>query len=172
MKKQDTAANYMSFSKLRKRVKNEIKICFSNYVSDCESKVKTNAKCFFSMTKSLRKTNSLPNYMKYGGQVASDRKSICNLFSIFFQSVFLKNVTESVVVDGDAESCDQGGAEDDIVFSTDDVKNALKQFDKNKVSSPDDIPVMFYKNLSQSLSLPLKILFNKSLMRISRQMED
>lgn len=63
---------------------------------------------------------------------------------------------ESADTSSSTEDCD-------IVFSTDDIKNILKVFHINKVTSPDDIPVMFYKNLSQTLSLPLKILFNKSL---------
>lgn len=113
------------------------------------------------MTKSLRKTNSLPNYMKYGDKVANGRYSNCNLFSSFFRSVFLRNEAEGVVVDMDSEY-GTDDAEVDIIFSTEDVKDVLKGFDKNKVSSPDDIPMMFYKNLSKSLSLPLKILFNKS----------
>lgn len=100
--------------------------------------------------------------MKYGDQVANDRYSVCNLFSSFFQSEFPKCDAEIAVVDMDADY-GTDDAEVDIIFSTDDVKNVLKGFDKNKVSSPDDIPMMFYKNLSQSLSLPLKTLFNKSL---------
>ncbi len=44
----------------------------------------------------------------------------------------------------------------DIEFSTDNIKNVLKGCDKNKVTSPDEIPIMFYKNLSRSLSFPLK----------------
>lgn len=36
----------------------------------------------------------------------------------------------------------------------------------NKVSSPDNIPMMFFINLALSLSLPLSILFNKSVKEI------
>lgn len=165
LSKYGTADNYRNFSKLRKQVKKETKVCFSNYISDCETKIKANTKCFFSLTKSLRKTNSLPNYMKYGERVASDRNSVCDLFASFFQSVFLSGTNEVTNVNIGAESSRTNASvtEDDIQFSTDDIKNVLKGFDKNKVTSPDEIPVMFYKNLSQSLSLPLKVLFNKSL---------
>lgn len=52
---------------------------------------------------------------------------------------------------------------DEITFSVSDVHSVLKGFDINKVSSPDGDPMMFYKNLAESLALPLCILFNKSL---------
>lgn len=51
----------------------------------------------------------------------------------------------------------------DIEFTPGQVKDALRGFDKNKASSPDYIPMMFFMNLSLSLSLRLSILFNKSL---------
>lgn len=44
-----------------------------------------------------------------------------------------------------------------------DVKVILRKLDQFKVSSPDGIPAIFYKNLSLSISLPLSILFNKSI---------
>lgn len=55
----------LEFSNLRKSVKMGIKTCFEDYVIDCEEKLKSNTKCFFAFTKSLKKTNSLPNSMRY-----------------------------------------------------------------------------------------------------------
>ncbi len=51
----------------------------------------------------------------------------------------------------------------DLMFSMADIQGVLKGFDVHKVSSPDGVPMMFYKNLADSLALPLSILFNKSL---------
>lgn len=69
------------FSGLRKLVKLGIKTCFDDYVRDCEEKLKSNTKCFFAFTKSLRKTNSLPTGMKYLGE-ESFRQSVCVLRGI------------------------------------------------------------------------------------------
>ena len=44
-----------------------------------------------------------------------------------------------------------------------DVCKILSSFDCNKMSSPDEIPMMFYVRLKDSLSLPLPMVFNKSL---------
>lgn len=94
LNKDDTEINRRKFAALRKQVKKEIKICFSNYVSDCEVKIKSNAKCFFAFTKSLRKTNSISKNMKYGDQVGNDQSSICNLFANFFTSIYLDEGVE------------------------------------------------------------------------------
>lgn len=68
-------ANKNVFSKLRKQATREIKLCFANYVNDCEDKLKSNTKCFFSLTKSLRTTNSLVSKMKYGDKASNARVS-------------------------------------------------------------------------------------------------
>lgn len=52
---------------------------------------------------------------------------------------------------------------DDISFTTARVQNVLSSFDIHKVASPDNLPTMFFKNLSSTLSLPMSILYNKSL---------
>ena len=43
------------------------------------------------------------------------------------------------------------------------MKVILDKLDEFKVSSPDNVPSIFYKRLSSIISLPLSILFNKSL---------
>lgn len=47
-----------------------------------------NTKAFFSYTKSLRKTNSIPNQVSFGTETANDRYSVSNLFAKYFASVF------------------------------------------------------------------------------------
>ena len=135
-------------------------------MKDCEQKVKTNTKCFFAFTKSLRKTNSLPSGMKLGDETADDRDSVCNLFAKYFNSVFNPPVSnfqfQEPIFDPFQSQCDVN-ALPEFTFSESQVQDALKSFNIHKVSSPDGIPMMFLMNLSLSLSLPLSILFNKSL---------
>lgn len=102
--------------------------------------------------------------MKYGDKLGNDRVSICNLFANFFSSVHKATSDESVESEMNAfyESL-EGTVGDELVFSMSDVQDVLKRFDSNKVSSPDGIAIMFYKKLSESLALPLSILFNKSI---------
>jgi len=153
------------FKRLRKQVKIDIEACFNNYVQNCEDKIKTNTKCFFAFTKSLRKTNSLPNNMKLNAEVGDDRQSICNLFAKFFSSVF-NPAAGSFQLDAIYDPFYE--AVDDIPppefsFTPAKIQDVLKGFNIHKVASPDNIPMMFFVKLSSSLGLPLSILFNKSL---------
>lgn len=155
------------FSDLRKQVKHETQICFDNYASDCEEKIKTNSKCFFSFTKSLNKTNSLPNNMSLANESSNERQGICNLFAKFFGSVFNQNVQliqpNEVIYDPFYEQEEILDILPDISFTTSQVQDVLKGFNIHKVASPDNIPMFFFVNLSLSLGFPLCILFNKSL---------
>lgn len=157
--KYDNEMNRRKFKSLRKQVKSEIKICFSNYINDCESKIKSNIKCFFAFTKSLRKTNSVSMNMRYGDQVGNGQLSICNLFANFFTSVYHDEPEEPA----DDDLLEQEECQSRLSFTIDEIQKVLKGFDEHKVSSPDAIPIRFYMNLAESVSLPLCILFNKSL---------
>lgn len=153
------------FSVLRKSVKAGKAECFDAYVNDCEEKIKSNNKCFFAFTKSLRKSNSLPNGMRYEDEYASDRLSVCNLFAKFFKSVYNPPVAPlfEPVCDPFTYQVLPHSEGDFMTFTPLQVEKALKSFDKNKVASPDNLPMMFFMQLALSLSLPLSILFNKSL---------
>lgn len=155
----------LEFSALRKSVKSVIGLCFDGYVKDCEEKIKTNTKCFFAFTKSLKKTNSLPNSMKLEDDEASDKLSICNMFAKYFSSVYnpiIEPVVE-VIYDPFGHQLPPCTGLNELSFTPNEVESVLRGFDKNKVASPDCIPMMFFMKLSMSLSLPLCILFNKSL---------
>lgn len=53
-----------------------------------ESLLKTNPRCFFSYTKSLRKSNNLPAVMRWGNHTSDNMKDTVNLFpNIFLQSM-------------------------------------------------------------------------------------
>lgn len=104
--------------------------------------------------------------MKLGAEVSGDRNSICNLFANFFSSVFNPAINDfqvdDIIYDPFYEADDQMSSSG-LSFSRDQVQDALKSFNVHKVASPDNIPMMFFINLSLSLGLPLSILFNKSL---------
>ncbi|KAG4074271.1 hypothetical protein HA402_008680 [Bradysia odoriphaga] len=76
------------FAGLRKEFKARKRLCEEAYVDDIEEKVTVNTKAFFSYTKSLRKTNSMPSQVHYCLESAADPDSVCNLFAKYFASVF------------------------------------------------------------------------------------
>lgn len=148
------------YNHLRREVKRKISECHDSYVKNTEDKLKSNSKCFFSYTKSIRKTNSLPINLSHGGYSVSDTNSACDLFAQFFNSVYQSSgVTNDV---SDSISSDHVSLKG-VTISEGDVNSILSSFDCNKISSPDDIPMIFYVRLKDTLSLPLSIIFNKSL---------
>lgn len=97
-------------------------------------------------TKSLRKSNSLPSSMKYVNDESSDRVSVCSLFARYFDSVYNPVVEPAVepIFDPFVHQTELA----DLAFTPAEVEEALKGFDKNKVASPDNIPMMLFMHLS------------------------
>lgn len=153
----DVTNDYELFSDLRKQVKQLQFQCERIYASNIEEKLSSNTKCFFSYTKAQRASNSLPNVVSHNDETATDRKSVCNLFADYFASVYQR--PDRQIVNGDQCLADFSVSPIEI----EEVKSILVKLDQYKVSSPDNIPAVFYKNLSNSISLPLSILFNKSM---------
>lgn len=75
----------LTFVNLRKSVKNLI-----------ENKIDVNPKAFFSYTKSLHKSNSLPNRMRLNDVSADKSSEMCDLFDSFFESVYDKRVADGI----------------------------------------------------------------------------
>lgn len=157
----DTTQAYATFSSLRKDVKYLQDRCHDKYVANIEGKLSSNTKCFFSYTKSLKATNSLPKIVQHDGVSSgvstSNRQSACNLFADYFASVFQKP---------DSERITKHQLTTDFIVSSitnNEVKLILDKLDQYKTSSPDNLPAIFYKKLSRSICKPMAILFNKSI---------
>lgn len=153
----DTSLPYEAFSTLRKMVKRLQDQCHDKYVSDIEEKLPSNTKCFFSYTKALKASNSLPNVVEHGSKIATDRRSACNMFAAYFASVYQEPDNERI------ESIRPTTTFNIPHITNVEVQQILEKLDLYKVSSPDNIPAMLYRKLSQSISIPLAALYNKSL---------
>ena len=51
----------------------------------------------------------------------------------------------------------------DMTFTTQDIKMAIKEIDQNASSCPDDIPAKILVKCAESLAVPLNIIWQKSL---------
>ncbi len=147
-----TDEDYSNFSSTRKAVKDLREESHRTYIADIEGKLSVNTKCFFSYTKSIKKSNSFPNCVQYNETVASDRQSICNLFADYFASVYDNSGLSRIEIDKFAPDFTFGN------ITSAEVKDILSKLDQYKVSSPDQIPAIFYRKLSASISEPLAIL--------------
>lgn len=90
---------------------------------------------------------------------------MCDLFASFFESVYDKNVADGIHEEVNSETFYEGDGANPFPFSItrEDVVTALLLFDDCKVSTPDGVPMIFFKKLKGVISEPLVMLFNKSL---------
>lgn len=76
------------FKTKRRDVKYELGTCEKKYTSTIEQTIKTNTRAFFAYTKSLNKSNRLPNVMKLNNYSTDSPVEIANLFARHFESVY------------------------------------------------------------------------------------
>lgn len=50
-----------------------------------------------------------------------------------------------------------------VTLTRKEVSNALRNLDSHKATGPDDIPNIFFRNLSDQISAPLGMIFNRSI---------
>lgn len=142
------------FKELRKKIKYEQRICFSNYQNNIENNIKTNSKAFFAYTKSLQQTNSIPNSMSYNNNQSDDPSLIANYFADYFEKVYEKpDPNEQPII----PPCN---CNDHIEVSINEIKESITSFNINKNNSPDRIPIAFYKNTIDQIVHPLKLIYH------------
>lgn len=130
--------------------------CLYEYEKNIESKIKYNSKCFFAYTKSMQKSNFLPSIMKYKDQISENLQDTTNLFAQYFSSVYTNSGNSAVL------QC-QNNCENYFPLSIMDIETVIKSLDRNKINSPDGIPIIFYKNTMESIMTPIFLLFKISL---------
>lgn len=144
------------FNDKRRQVEHEKKLNLRNYQNNIESLLNTNPRCFFSYTKSLRKSNNLPAVMHLGNQTSDNMRDTVNLFAKYFSSVY-------DTTDSGSNTPTTEPVTDFFEFSTNDLLSIISNMDKNQSSSPDGIPAIFFINTAPNIVLPLSLIFKKAL---------
>lgn len=145
------------FKKKRREAKYELKACELNYTQSIENSIKSNTKAFFAYTKSLNKSNKLPNVMNFNNLTSNDPKIISNFFAKHFESVYEPDDPNLPEIN---YTCD---CTEHIQITEDLIANVINSMNENKTNSPDGIPILFYKRTLRVITQPLNILFNSSL---------
>lgn len=157
MKKSNNPVFKQLFDLKRKQIKKERKLSLWKYENNIESLLKTNPRSFFSYTKSLQKSNHLPANMHYKTRTSDNMKGTANLFAEYFSSVYTSKTTNN-----DAINCNNN-CDSYFNFSELDLIDIINKMDKNKSSSPDGIPIIFYKNTIHNIVKPLTLIFKHSI---------
>lgn len=146
-----------------KRVKLLIKSCYNEYITNVEISLKKSPKNFWSFIKQQKGKNSnIPSEVYLDNKIAHSGDDICNLFASHFSSIYSPNddrIDTNITCTKHFPQC----ILNKIKIRENDIVKVLKSIDISKGAGPDGIPPIFIKKTYRHLSLPLKILFEKSL---------
>ena len=136
------------------------KFLHRGYLNSIENDLKSNSKFFWTYINKKRKTTGFPKCMSFNNESSEDTSKICKWFESYFKSVY-SNTTANPL---NRMNMNTPIVEISNINVTDsDVELALLSLDSNVKLGPDGIAPIVLKNCSLSLSLPLCVIFNKSL---------
>lgn len=95
--------------------------------------------------------------MSYKNNTSDEPQKIVEFFAENFKAVYNPVVENHVPMNLPCNCTEH------LIISHNDILETIKGLDTNKISSPDGIPTIFYSRTSQSVAMPLQILFNKSI---------
>jgi hypothetical protein len=155
--------DYQRYIKVRNKCNSIIKQAKREYEQKVAKDCKNNVKCFWKYVQEKLKVNNGVSPLKTEkGDIVVTDKDKANILNDFFSTVFTKENHKDMPSISEAERS-QGFTLADIQVTSEAVGKALKNLNPNKAHGPDSIPSRVLKELHNELSLPLTILFNKSI---------
>jgi hypothetical protein len=153
----------MTFKLLKDRSLALINESYKKYISSIETNIKNNPKIFWAFIKQKKgSSNGYPSRMYYKNHSSTIGSEMCDLFAQCFSSIYQSS---NIAVDLSRLVKDEVTSSymTKVVFSTDQVMRALRGLDTNKGAGSDSISPMYAVKCAESLSMPLSLIFNKSL---------
>ena len=136
-----------------------IRTDYKKYLDNIESQLKSNIKCFWSYTANKRNNKTVPRSITWDNSVFNNDREVAEGFSRYFASTFEPSNTPTLI-------SSKTNLFDPIIVSSicqHKIKNFIDRLDINKGAGPDGLPAFFIKKCSDSLLLPLSIIYNQSL---------
>lgn len=155
-------SDYQSFITLRDRAKLLEKEMFNHYIAIIEDSISKNPKAFWTYIKSKNQHNTYPSILIYGNNYSEKGEEICHMFSKYFHSTFLTDTYTDYSMNSFENTSAPADIGDIEVVQTE-VFKLLQSLDVNKSAGPDNIPAVFIVKCAKSLTLPLSLLFMRSL---------
>lgn len=138
------------------------KFLYNQYIISFEHRINDNPKLFFNFIRSKLQRSDYPTQIRLGNEHANSAIEKANLFADFFKSNFQSAnfPVNASVVHNVSPITDLGI----IQFLECDVLAALSVMDNSFKPDVDGIPSVLLRKCCASLALPLKLMFNNSLM--------
>ena len=161
-KKFRTTENYETYVYFRNLVTFEVRKTKLEKEINLARRSKTNPKLIYQYISSKTKTkDTIPNLDKPEGGTTTDDKEKASVLNKFFGSVFTEE-GDTQLPECEGISCDT--ILDKIDISLDDVMKILNSLNVNKSCGPDGVHPRVLKELCNELSIPLKKLFDKTML--------
>lgn len=114
--------------------------------------------------KDKRGSGAFPSSMTYAGTVSDSGHGISELFSAYFHSTFNNNSnTHFNSIDHDLYDKVSVSDIESIEINLSEIEKLLKSLDLSKAAGPDDLPAILITKCATELSIPLAILFHRSI---------
>lgn len=155
--------DYINFTNLFNIFKQKVDQSYNSYVDDMSFKLVDNPKAFWNFVNSKRKSDQFPTFMSFNGNLSNDPAVISNYFREHFSDCYLGNNFKINESHFDHLENSPKTTLQDIIFDEILTKSYLDKLGNNASPGPDGIPEIILKNCSSSLTLPLTILFKRSL---------
>jgi len=150
--------DYSAFSKLRAQFKYLSKKCHNDYLTHIESQIYSNPSSFWKFVHKSRSSSGLPNVMHLDDQHYSGREQIANMFSAYFASVYKPSSSTLPSTPFLYHPLPSNSH-----FSVSDILTKLKTLSNTTSAGPDGIPGSFLANIKSAISVPIWIIFRRSL---------
>lgn len=151
--------DYRTFSLLRAKFKFLSKKCYREYVSCTEKSFVQDPSKFWKFVRHNKSNSGIPATMRFNDSAASDNSGVANLFSDYFSTVY---ATGNARVH-DVPLPTFSDLPNNVAFSLEDISVGLSRLKNINSVGPDGLSGYFLFNLTSELTLPLWILFKRSL---------
>ena len=132
-----------------------------SYEKNISKNCKRNAKSFWKYVNSkLKRSTGICNLIKSDGTLTTSDKDKAQVLNEFFSSVFTSENIKNVPI---LKPHNNNTFIPEILLTSTAVKNKLNNLKVDKATGPDKIPPFLLKSLSEELSHPISMIFNKSL---------
>ena len=153
--------DYQKYIEKRNEAKRQIRLAVKEHEKKISKESKTNCKGFWKyVNNKLKRNTGISNLKTSDGKATENDKEKADLLNSFFSSVFTKENTTNIP---DLNHRNNEQFICDLIITREAVEEKLSRLDPHKSMGPDKIPAFLLKSLSKELSLPLCIIFNKSI---------
>lgn len=153
--------DYQKYIEIRNKTKQTIRKTIKEYERKVAKSSKINPKGFWKyINTKLKRVTGIANLTKNDKTLSKSDKEKAEILNDFFCSVFTKEDLTNVPT---LSPRNNDTFFTDIILTREAIKAKLNKLDASKASGPDNIPTIIFKSFSEEISLPLLLLFNKSL---------